>query len=58
MTAVAVFSALDISLSQWSFEYITVALYTMTKTTSVLFILAFALMFRLERKVRHTELTL
>jgi len=47
---VAASSALDIGLSQWSFEYITVALYTMTKTTSVLFILAFALFFGLEKK--------
>ena len=48
---VAVFSALDIGLSQWSFEFITVSLYTMTKTTAVLFILIFALVFKLERKV-------
>ncbi len=49
---VAVVSALDIGLSQWSFEYITVAMYTMTKTTAVLFVLFFALLFRLEKKVR------
>lgn len=49
---VAFFSALDIGFSQWSFEFITVSLYTMTKTTAVLFILMFALIFKLEKKVR------
>ncbi len=57
VAAVAVFSALDIGLSQWSFEFITVALYTMTKTTSVLFILFFALLFGLERKVQTINLS-
>jgi len=47
---VAATSALDIGLSQWSFEYITVALYTMTKTTSILFILGFGLALGLEKK--------
>ena len=48
---VAATSALDIGMSQWSLEYITVALYTMTKTTSILFILGFGLILGLERKV-------
>ena len=48
---VAATSALDIGLSQWSLEYITVALYTMTKTTSILFILGFGLALGLEKKV-------
>lgn len=43
-------SALDIGFSNWSFEFITVSLYTMTKTSSVIFILAFAILFGLERK--------
>ncbi|GAB1603270.1 solute carrier family 35 member C2-like, partial [Argonauta hians] len=42
-------SALDIGLSNWSFEYITVSLYTMSKSSTVLFILAFSLLFRLEK---------
>lgn len=46
----AAFSALDIGLSQWSFEYITISLYTMTKTTSIIFILIFAIFLKLEKK--------
>ncbi len=57
MAPVAVCSAADIALSQWSFEYITVALYTMTKTTSVLFITFFALIFKLEKKVLLLAMT-
>lgn len=48
---------LDIGLSQWSLEYITLSLYTMTKTTSTPFILLFGLLFKLERKVRRHTLT-
>ncbi|KAF7257927.1 hypothetical protein EG68_04993 [Paragonimus skrjabini miyazakii] len=43
-------SALDIGFSNWSFEFITISLYTMTKSTSVIFILMFSILFRLERK--------
>ncbi|KAL4234553.1 hypothetical protein ACF0H5_006194 [Mactra antiquata] len=42
-------SVLDIGFSNWSFEFITVSLYTMTKSSAVIFILFFALVFRLER---------
>jgi len=42
-------SALDIGLSNWSLVYITVPLYTMVKSTSILFILFFALILRLEK---------
>nr|XP_033770908.1 solute carrier family 35 member C2 isoform X2 [Geotrypetes seraphini] len=44
----ALATALDIGLSNWSFLYITVSLYTMTKSTCVLFILFFSLLFKLE----------
>uniref|UniRef100_A0A3Q3X6C0 Solute carrier family 35 member C2 n=1 Tax=Mola mola TaxID=94237 RepID=A0A3Q3X6C0_MOLML len=44
----ALASALDIGLSNWSFLFITISLYTMTKTTAVLFILFFSLVFKLE----------
>ena len=47
---VAVVASLDIALSQWSFEYIDVALYTITKSTSIVFILLFSLLFKLEKK--------
>ena len=47
---VAVMASLDIGLSQWSFEYIDVALYTVTKSSSIVFILMFSLFFKLEKK--------
>lgn len=43
-------SSLDIGFSNWSFEFITISLYTMTKSTCVIFILAFAICFGLEKK--------
>ncbi|XP_053208081.1 solute carrier family 35 member C2-like isoform X2 [Panonychus citri] len=43
-------SALDIGFSNWSFEYITISLYTMTKSTCIIFILGFAIIFGLEKK--------
>ncbi|XP_042897674.2 solute carrier family 35 member C2 [Parasteatoda tepidariorum] len=43
-------SALDIGLSNWSFEFITVSLYTMTKSTCIIFILGFSILFGLEKK--------
>ncbi|XP_053575586.1 solute carrier family 35 member C2 [Bombina bombina] len=48
VTPTALATALDIGLSNWSFLYITVSLYTMTKSSAVLFILFFALLFKLE----------
>jgi len=47
---VALVASLDIGLSQASFQYIQVALYTVTKSTSIIFILFFSLLFGLERK--------
>ena len=52
VAVVAVVSGLDIGLSQWSLEYVTLSLYTMTKTTSTPFILFFGLLLKLEKKVR------
>lgn len=43
-------SALDIGFSNWSFEFITVSLYTMTKSTCIIFILGFSLAFGLEKR--------
>nr|CAH8868924.1 unnamed protein product [Trichobilharzia regenti] len=43
-------SALDIGFSNWSFEFITVSLYTMTKSTSVIFIVMFSVLLKLEKK--------
>ena len=47
---VGVASSWDIGLSQWSLKFVTVALYTMTKTTSILFIMILGIAFKLERK--------
>uniref|UniRef100_A0A8B9KZI4 Collagen alpha-1(XX) chain n=1 Tax=Astyanax mexicanus TaxID=7994 RepID=A0A8B9KZI4_ASTMX len=44
----ALATALDIGLSNWSFLFITISLYTMTKSSAVLFILLFSLVFKLE----------
>uniref|UniRef100_A0A8B9PA00 Solute carrier family 35 member C2 n=1 Tax=Apteryx owenii TaxID=8824 RepID=A0A8B9PA00_APTOW len=44
----ALSTSLDIGLSNWSFLYVTVSLYTMTKSSAVLFILLFSLLFKLE----------
>ncbi|KAG8446427.1 hypothetical protein GDO86_014035 [Hymenochirus boettgeri] len=48
MAPQALATALDIGFSNWSFLYITVSLYTMTKSSAVLFILLFSLVFKLE----------
>ncbi|KAF6022042.1 SLC35C2 [Bugula neritina] len=45
---VGITSILDIGLSNWSFEFITVSLYTMTKTSAIVFILIFGLILRVE----------
>ncbi|NXH20914.1 S35C2 protein, partial [Bucco capensis] len=48
-TAPAALSAsLDIGLSNWSFLYVTVSLYTMTKSSAILFIVLFSVLFKLE----------
>ena len=44
-------SAADIGLSNWSLEYITITLYTMAKSTVILFIFLFSIIFRLEKWV-------
>ncbi|XP_051516125.1 uncharacterized protein LOC127419077 isoform X3 [Myxocyprinus asiaticus] len=44
-------TALDMGLSNWSFLFITISLYTMTKSSVVLFILFFSLVFKLEEPV-------
>lgn len=43
-------SGLDIGLSSWGLELVTVSLYTMTKSTTIIFILIFAIMLGLEKK--------
>ncbi|XP_063677702.1 solute carrier family 35 member C2-like isoform X1 [Bolinopsis microptera] len=45
----AVSAAVDIGLSNWSFMYITVSMYTMCKSTTIIFILICAIIFKLEK---------
>lgn len=45
-----VFSGIDIGFSNWGLELITVSLYTMAKSTTIIFILVFAILFKLEKK--------
>ncbi|KAI6648092.1 Solute carrier family 35 member C2-like [Oopsacas minuta] len=42
-------AAYDIGLSNWSFQFITVTLYIMCKTSAVIFVLFFAILFKLEK---------
>lgn len=50
-------SGLDIAFSNWGIELITVSLYTMTKSSTIVFILIFALIFKLEEKTWSLFLT-
>jgi len=50
LAVAGVASSFDIGFSNWSFEFITISLYTMTKSTCIIFILGFAICFGLERK--------
>ena len=52
VASIGITSALDIGFSNWSFEFITISLYTMTKSTCIIFILGFAILFGLEKKVQ------
>ncbi|XP_060133420.1 solute carrier family 35 member C2 isoform X2 [Zootoca vivipara] len=52
----ALSTALDVGLSNWSFLYITVSLYTMTKSSAVLFILFFSLVFKLEEPATQFDM--
>ncbi|XP_030760765.1 solute carrier family 35 member C2 [Sitophilus oryzae] len=45
-----VFSGIDIGFSNWGLELITVSLYTMTKSSTIVFILFFSIIFKLEKK--------
>jgi hypothetical protein len=55
LSATGIASALDIGFSNWSFEFITISLYTMTKSTCIIFILMFAILFDLEKKVLNSR---
>ena len=44
-------SAADIGFSNWSLQYITISLYTMSKSCVILFIFFFSILFKLEKWV-------
>uniref|UniRef100_A0A0K0E4M3 TPT domain-containing protein n=1 Tax=Strongyloides stercoralis TaxID=6248 RepID=A0A0K0E4M3_STRER len=46
---VGVCASFDIGLSNWALEYVTVSLYTMAKSSSILFIFIFSVLLNLER---------
>ncbi|XP_019850680.1 PREDICTED: solute carrier family 35 member C2-like [Amphimedon queenslandica] len=46
---VAIFTSLDIGLSNWSLLYITISLYTMSKSTALVFILFFGIVIGIEQ---------
>ncbi|XP_043266513.1 solute carrier family 35 member C2 [Venturia canescens] len=43
-------SGLDVGFSNWAMSLITISLYTMTKSTSIIFILGFSVLLKLEKK--------
>ncbi|XP_031826391.1 solute carrier family 35 member C2 [Nomia melanderi] len=47
---IGIASGLDVGLSNWALSLITMSLYTMTKSTTIIFILGFALVLKLEKK--------
>uniref|UniRef100_A0AC35U9L8 TPT domain-containing protein n=1 Tax=Rhabditophanes sp. KR3021 TaxID=114890 RepID=A0AC35U9L8_9BILA len=46
---IGICASFDIGLSNWALEYITISLYTMTKSSSILFILFFSIIFKIEK---------
>ena len=46
---IGICASLDIGLSNWALEYVTVSLYTMAKSSSILFIVGFSLLMGLEK---------
>lgn len=43
-------SGIDIGFSNWGLELVTISLYTMTKSTTIIFILIFSIVLKLEKK--------
>lgn len=46
-------SGIDIGFSNWGLELVPISLYTMTKSSTIVFILIFAIILGLEKKVSH-----
>ncbi|CAD6186326.1 unnamed protein product [Caenorhabditis auriculariae] len=49
LAPIGICASLDIGLSNWALEYVTISLYTMAKSSCILFIVAFSLLLKLER---------
>ncbi|XP_071502600.1 solute carrier family 35 member C2-like [Diadema antillarum] len=49
VTPTGITSALDIGFSNWSLVFITISLYTMCKSSAIIFILVFAIIFGLQK---------
>lgn len=49
LSLTGILGSLDIGLSNWSFSFITVSLYTMTKTSALVFVLIFGLLLGVEK---------
>ncbi|CAL8112898.1 unnamed protein product [Orchesella dallaii] len=50
LSLIGISGGLDIGFSNWGQEFITVSLYTMSKSTAIIFILGFALFLKLEEQ--------
>ncbi|EFN88947.1 Solute carrier family 35 member C2 [Harpegnathos saltator] len=50
LMAPGIASGVDVGLSNWALSLIHMSLYTMTKSTTIIFILGFSLVFKLEKK--------
>ncbi|KAL3998649.1 Triose-phosphate Transporter family protein [Acanthocheilonema viteae] len=49
LVPIGICASLDIGLSNWGLKYVTVSFFTMAKSSSILFIVAFAILLHLER---------
>lgn len=49
-------SGIDIGFSNWGLELVSISLYTMTKSSTIVFILIFAILLGLEKKVTRMKL--
>lgn len=60
MAPTGIASGIDIGFSSWGLELVKISLYTMTKSSTIIFILIFAILLGLEKKVwkRNSRLAL
>lgn len=55
MAPTGIASGIDIGFSNWGFELVQISLYTITKSTTIIFILFFAILLGLEKRVCATS---